>query len=107
MLEESNRPEDDGKPQARLDDANPGHALVESRTESDWKEEEYYKDNEEDTAVMAPQDCAVPPTIGPESKHLTIGEYRDLAFKGLTETAICENDGEVYDIKKNQFIPTV
>ena len=54
---------------------------------------------------MAPQDPDDPPPIGPESKQLTIGEYRGLAFRGPTETVIDENDGNVYELKKNPIHP--
>ena len=39
LLDESNRPEDEGKPKARLADANDDHGLVETRQEDDSTDE--------------------------------------------------------------------
>ena len=61
QLEESCRPEDEGSPRARLDDAGEDHALVETRQEADDEEDD--EDRSEDV-VMAPQDCIEQPDAG-------------------------------------------
>ena len=103
LLEESNRPEDEGSSHARLD-ASEEHALVETRQEEDSTDN---KEDDEEMIVMAPQDCLEQSTIGPESRQLTISEYRDVAFKGPTETIIDDHSGEVYDIKRNPIHPDI
>ena len=104
QLEESCRPEDEGSPRARLDDAGEDHALVETRQEADDDEDD--EDRSEDV-VMAPQDGIEQPTPGPGSRQLSISEYRDVAFKGPTETVIDDRSGEVYEVKNNPIHPDV
>ena len=104
LLEEPCRPEDEGSPRARLDDAGDEHALVETRREEDSTDD---KREDEEEVVIAPQDCVEQPAPGPESRQLSISEYRDVAFNGPTETIIDDHSGEVYDIKRNPIHPDV
>ena len=100
MLEESARPEDIEGMKPGVDDANEEHALVENRTFVDEVDTSEQNEQDRDTVVMAPQKHEDPPTLGPEHKQLTIGEYREVVFNEPTERVIVEADGEVYGIKK-------
>ena len=53
MREESNRPEDEGFSEPRVDDASEEHALVETRQDGEAEEVP-----EDEVVVMAPQDIA-------------------------------------------------